>query len=254
MFSEFNKMKLKSLFFSLILLISFGSCSKQIYQVEKSEYSANTSINENLTEDESFNEIIQPYKEKLDGEMNRVISYTPIDLTKDGFNSPLANLNCDMVWEESNLIYEQIHHEKIDMCLLNYGGIRRSIPKGNITVGDVFELMPFENQALIVTMSGEKIMEMVKFLSNAGVGHPVSGIQFVPGDENSIEINGEKFDQNKTYTVVTNDYLQKGGDEMYFFANPVKMEFLDTKLRDLMIRYFEKHDTVKVNLNKRILK
>jgi len=168
-------MKLKPLYFSLIL-IAFSSCSKQIYQVQKSEYSANTSINENLTEDESFNEIIQPYKEKLDSEMNRVISYTPIDLHKDGFNSPLANLNCDMVWEESNLIYEQIHHEKIDMCLLNYGGIRRTFPKGNITVGDVFELMPFENQALIVTMSGEKILEMVKFLSNAGVGHPISGI------------------------------------------------------------------------------
>jgi len=53
---------------------------------------------------------------------------------------------------------------------------------------------------------------------------------------------------------VTNDYLQKGGDEMYFFGNPVKMEFLDAKLRDLMLQYFEKHDTVKVNLDKRILK
>lgn len=248
------KMRFSKTFFPFVFLLIFTSCNRQIYQVTKSETYANTSINENLKDDSELDEIIEPYKEKLDGEMNRVISYTPIDLNKNGFNSPLANLNCDMVLEESNLIYEKSHREKIDMCLLNYGGIRRTFTKGNITVGDVYELMPFENQALIVTMTGEQILKMVKFLSDANVGHPVSGIQFTPGDENSILINGERFDKNKTYTVVTNDYLQKGGDEMYFLSNPVKMEFLDVKLRDLMLQYFEKHDTVQVNLDKRILK
>ncbi len=247
-------MKFKQLYFYLTILIFFSSCSRQIYQVEKSEYKANVSIDENLPEEEALSKIIQPYKQNLDGEMNRVISYTPIDLHKKGYNSPLANLNCDMVLEESNLLYEPIHHKKIDMCVLNHGGIRRTFTKGNITVGDVYELMPFENQALIVTLSGEKVLEMVEFLSEAGVGHPVSGIRFVPGDENSIEINGQKFDQNQNYTVVTNDYLQKGGDQMNFFANPVKMEFLDAKLRDLMLKYFEDHDTIKVNMDKRILK
>jgi len=247
-------MKFRQRYLILPVLIFLGACSKQIYRVEKSEYNANASINENLKEEKSLIEIIRPYKQKLDGEMSRVISYTPADLDKNGFNSPLANLNCDMVLEESNLIYEKLHHQKIDMCVLNHGGIRRTFTKGNITVGDVYELMPFENQALVVTMSGERILEMVKFLSEASVGHPVSGIEFVPGDENSILINGQKFDKSRTYTVVTNDYLQKGGDQMHFFSNPVKMEFLDAKLRDLMIQYFEKHDTIQVNSDKRILK
>ena len=238
----------------VFILILFSSCSRQVYQLTKVETSANQSVDELLPDDKMTDEIIAPYKEKLDGEMNRVISYTPVDLDKNGFNSPLANLNCDMVLEESNLIYQQRHHQKIDMCLLNHGGIRRTFTKGNITVGDVYELMPFENQALVVTMSGPKILEMIRFLSDAGVGHPVAGIRFVPGDESSILINGEKFDPEKTYTVVTNDYLQKGGDEMYFLANPVKMEYLDVKLRDLMIAYFEKHDTIHVNTDKRILK
>ncbi|SMC59203.1 5'-nucleotidase C-terminal domain-containing protein [Moheibacter sediminis] len=238
----------------VLLLIFFSSCSKKFYQVNKSEPYPNTFINENLWPDSAVVQIIQPYKEKLDGEMNRVISYTPIDLPKSGFNSPLANLNCDMIWEETNLIYEQLHNEKVDMCLLNSGGIRRTFTKGDLTVRNVYELMPFENQALVVTLSGEKVLEMVKYLSNAEVGHPVSGIKFIPNDTLSIEINGEKFDKNKTYTVVTNDYLQKGGDQMDFLAKPVKIEILDAKLRDLMMQYFEKHDTIKVNLDQRILK
>lgn len=238
----------------LVVLILLSACSKQVYQVERSQYNPNAFIDENLSEDQQINEIIHPYKVKLDGEMNRVISYTPIDLHKAGFNSPLANLNCDMVLEESNLVYEQLHQKKIDMCLLNHGGIRRTFTKGNLTVKNVYELMPFENQALIVTLNGEKVLEMVKYLSDSDKGHPISGIKFIPNDKSSIEINGQKFDKNKTYTVVTNDYLQKGGDQMYFLSNPVKMEMLDAKLRDLMMQYFEKHDTIHVNLDKRILK
>lgn len=238
----------------VLLLIFFSSCSKKFYQVHQSEPYFNTQINENLSPDSMMVQIINPFKEKLDGEMNRVISYTPIDLPKEGFNSPLANLNCDMVWEETNLVYEQLHGEKVDMCLLNHGGIRRTFTAGNLTVRNVYELMPFENQALVVTLSGEKVLEMVNYLSNSSVGHPISGIKFIPNDTLSIEINGQKFDKNKTYTVVTNDYLQKGGDEMNFLANPVKMEMLDVKLRDMMMNYFEKHDTIKVNLDQRILK
>lgn len=238
----------------VLLLIFFSACSKKFYQVNKPEPYPNTQINENLWPDSVLVQIIQPYKEKLDGEMNRVISYTPIDLPKSGFNSPLANLNCDMVLEETNLIYEQLYNEKIDMCLLNSGGIRRTFTKGDLTVRNVYELMPFENQALVVTLSGEKVLEMVKYLSDAEVGHPISGIKFIPNDTLSIEINGQKFDKNKNYTVVTNDYLQKGGDQMNFLANPVKMEMMDAKLRDLMMQYFEKHDTINVNLDQRILK
>lgn len=247
-------MRLTKYISPVLFLIFFSSCAKKVYVVNNSEYMQNTFINEGLAEDSTINQIIQPYKEKLDGEMNRVISYTPIDLPKSGFNSALANLNCDMVLEETNLIYEQLHNEKINMCLLNSGGIRRTFTKGDLTVRNVYELMPFENQALVVTLSGEKILEMVKYLSNAEVGHPISGIKFIPNDTLSIEINGEKFDKNKTYTVVTNDYLQKGGDQMNFLAKPVKMEMLDAKLRDLMMQYFEKHDTIKVNLDQRILK
>lgn len=247
-------MNLKQSYFFLSVLIFLSSCTRQIYQVEKTEYSQNTSIDENLTEDETLNQIIKPYKEKLDGEMNRVISYTPIDLHKDGFNSPLANLNCDMVLEESNLIYEKLHNRKIDVCLLNHGGIRRTFTQGDLTVRNIFELMPFENQAVVLTLNGNQMLEMVRFLSNSGKGHPISGIKFISNDENSIEINGHKFDPNRNYTVVTNDYLQKGGDEMYFLTKPEKIEFLNVKLRDLMLRYFEKHDTIRVNLDQRIIK
>ncbi len=251
--SEFSQMKSNYILFSIFLLVLSG-CSQRIYQVSQTDFSDNTSVNSGLSEDLAMKDFIEPYKKELQETMDKVISYTPVDLPKAGFNSPLANLNCDMVLEESNLIYQQKHGQKIDMCLLNWGGIRRTFTKGNLTVKNVYELMPFENEVVVVTLSGEKVREMIQFLSAAEFGHPISGIQFVPNDENSLLINGQKFDPNRNYTVVTNDFLQKGGDQMKFFENPVSTENLGIKQRDIMMRYFEKHDTIKVNLEQRILK
>lgn len=245
---------MKKLSFSLLFVsILFSSCSKQLYQVQKANFTENTSINSNLKEDQKMNTMIAPYKLELEQTMDKVISFTPIDLPKDGFNSALANLSCDMVLEESNLIFEQKHGEEIDLCVLNWGGIRRSFTKGDLTVKNVFELMPFDNEVVVATLSGEKIKEMFQFMSNAAFGHPLSGIQFISNDESSILINGEKLDLNKNYTVVTNDFLLKGGDQMNFFIDPISVENLNIKQRDIMMQYFEKHDTVQVNLDKRIL-
>ncbi len=237
---------------TLILLIFLG-CSTQNYQVQQTDFAENTSITADLGEDETIIALIAPYKRELQETMDKAISYTPIDLPKDGFNSPLANLNCDMILEESNLIYQKKHNQKIDMCVLNWGGIRRSFTAGDLTVKNVFELMPFENEVVVITLSGNQILEMVQYMSKSPVGHPLSGIQFISNDENSILIHGEKFDPNKNYTVVTNDFLQKGGDQMNFFENPVSAESLGIKQRDMMMNYFGKHDTIHVNLDKRIL-
>lgn len=227
----------------------FSSCSIHPYVVHQSQFEKNISIDETLGEDEKIKKFIEPYKKRLDSEMDRVLSYVAIDLHKDGFNSPLANLNCDLVLEETNQRFG-----KTDICLLNHGGIRRTFTKGNLTVKNIYEWMPFENQAVIVTLSGNQIIEMVKFLSESSKGHPISGIKFEANNPNSIEIQGKKFDINQTYKVVTNDYLQKGGDEMYFLSNPIKLEETNLKLRDMMLDYFEKNDSIIVNLEDRILK
>lgn len=237
----------------LILLFFLTACSQKIYQVQQADYQENISISNQLEADETVVALIAPYKRELQETMDKVISYTPIALHRDGYNSPLANLNCDMVLEEANLIYQKKHNQKIDLCVLNWGGIRRTFTAGDLTVRNVFELMPFENEVVVVTLSGEKIPEMMHFLSNAPVGHPLSGIQFVSNDESSILINGEKLDKTQNYTIVTNDFLQKGGDQMSFFENPVSAENLGIKQRDLMMNYFGKNDTIRVNLEKRIL-
>lgn len=231
-----------------------ASCAKKVHEITRIEPQINTSINATMEADPEMEAFILPFKERMDAEMNQILTYTPIDLPKDGFNTPLGNLNCDMVMEESNLIYEKRHGKKIDICVLNWGGMRRSFGKGELTLKNAYELMPFDNMAWVVTMKGSQLEGMINYLSDSEFGHPIGGMTFQPHDISSLTIQGKPYDPNAVYTIVTNDFLLNGGDNMLFFREALTKEDLDKKLRDMIIDHFSKYDTLKVNTDKRILK
>lgn len=237
--------------FSLFLLFA---CSHRIYQVNHVE-TQRFFITDSLEEKNDFNQLILPYKNKMSAELDRVLAYSPIDLELTGMNTTLGNFVTDLMLREGNLIYSQRHpNEKIDVVLMNRGGLRRTFTKGDISVRSMYELMPFENEAVVVTLSGPKFYDMVSFLRATPRNHPVSGLVFNKNTEDKeFTIGGEIFDENKRYRVLTNDYLQKGGDQMSFFLDPVEVEYLQWKLRDMFIHNLEKVDTIQVNTEARYL-
>lgn len=239
--------------FLVFFTILYG-CSPKIWQVNSFDENR-TGISDSIPSNPKIDNIISPYSKKLHEKMNRILAYNPYDLNKRGYNSSLANYLADLTLEEANTIYQkQFPNKKIDACLLNHGGIRRNFTPGNLTVKSMFELMPFENEAVVVTLTAQKMMEMANYLRKSKRGHPIAGIEIGLSDETLFLINGKPIQNDRNYTIVTNDYLQKGGDRMNFFAKPVKLEPLDIKLRDLFISHVEKFDTIKVNLNKRYIK
>ena len=233
---------------SMILLTSCGTTYHQLAP----EYKANTSINSEIESDSAIVNIITPYKAEMKAKMDRVLAYSPVDLHKNGFSAPLCNLVADITYESITDLYQKEGKGKIDMVLLNYGGLRRTFTAGNLTVGNIFELAPFDNEIYVVKLKGETVKEMVEFYLSLNFGHPVAGI--TASSVNDIMIGGEPLDLNKTYTVVTSDYLYNGGDNMFFFSKAISKDIVNIKQRDLLLDYFEKIDTVNVNTNIRIKK
>ena len=233
---------------SMILLTSCGTTYHQLAP----EYKANTSINSEIESDSAIVNIITPYKTEMKAKMDRVLAYSPVDLHKNGFSAPLCNLVADITYESITDLYKKEGKGKINMVLLNYGGLRRTFTAGNLTVGNIFELAPFDNEIYVVKLKGETVKEMVEFYLSLNFGHPVAGI--TASSVNDIMIGGEPLDLNKTYTVVTSDYLYNGGDNMFFFSKAISKDIVNIKQRDLLLDYFEKIDTVNVNTNIRIKK
>lgn len=245
---------MKKFIISFIIIIALFSCKSQLPQLVRIE-GKQTNINEAIIADETFENAIKPYREKVEKEMTTVISFSPIDLYRtDGeLESSLGNLMADLCYERANPVFNSRTGKNIDFAMFNYGGIRAGISKGNITNESAFNLMPFENSLVVVELTSEKIKELVNYLISENKAHPLSKqFNLVLTDNGyNLKINNAPVDNLKTYFVLTSDYLQTGGDNMNFFKNPVNINKLDYKVRNAIIDYFKKTDTIKVSLDGR---
>ncbi|MCU7618891.1 5'-nucleotidase C-terminal domain-containing protein [Chryseobacterium sp. PBS4-4] len=228
-----------------IALISLTACKTTSLQVANVQTQKNISINNELKNDEEFVKVINPYKEKLDKEMNQKISHTNVDLTKQGDNSNLGNLLADYTFDGANEWAKINLKKNVDAALINIGGIRTTIGKGNILLKNVFEVMPFENEVIIVKMKGADLQGLFDYYAKNQVNNPVSHlyIETNNGQLSKTLINGQPVNPSQDYYIATSDYLALGGDNMKFFA---KGESISTgiKLRDLFIEYFKNNQEI----------
>ena len=188
------------------------------------------------TVDSSVVKTIQPYKQTIDGKMHEVIGTAPIALTKKTPESTLGNFFAEAVFGRVKKVPNV--DTNYTFAMFNNGGLRTSVPQGNVMVGGMFELMPFENKLVVIAISGERLMQLLNYVAEKD-GAPVAGIRFVIADKKatSIIINGKAFDGTKTYYVATSDYLAGGGDTFFTAGENKDMIKTDILLRDILIDY-----------------
>lgn len=197
-----------------------------------------TTINSEIPESVEALLMIQPYSEILDAEMNEVLVISSEEFPKEKgkAQTKLGNLVADLSLE----VAQKMYNDSIDFCLLNFGGLRTSLPKGEITRGKIFELMPFENELVVVTLTEDSLNSLIAYLKNVG-GQPIGGKLYLrfTSEENQVI---EEWEYKTQIKVLTSDYLANGGDNMKFFLNPIKYDKVGIKLRDAIIQYcIEQH-------------
>ncbi len=248
---------MKSHLYLYLILSLFFACKNEGVGIKKIEGKQIKVVPSNH-QDSSIIKLIEPYHDKLQGKINRILSYNPTTLTReDGeLESSLGNLFADICYQRANSIFHKESGKNIDFALFNYGTVRTVIPKGEVTVNDIFKLMPFESMLVVVELSGAKTQELFQYLEQRNEAHPVAKVKLELKNNKfaDIEIQNKKFDPNKNYYVLTHDYLQSGGDNMKFFIHPVSLFNTKVKVRDAIIDYLEKTDTIKAVLDKRFIK
>lgn len=249
-------MKIKQLFKLCFLLLIFSCASSSISKIEGKRINIDDSIEPN----KAIEAYIKPYREHVNRDMDSVISYAPETYTKnDGeLNTAIGNLMADAVFSEGQPVFNKQSGKNIDFVLLNHGGIRSIISKGNVTTRTAYQVMPFENSVVVVAIKGTQVNEMMAYLAKSKRAHPVSKqLQLtltVNGDVKSATIQGEPIDPNRTYYVATNDYLYNGGDGMSFFQNNEGLFVLNYKIRNVLIDNFKKTDTLNPVQDNRFIK
>ena len=244
-------------FFISVFLVLCSSCKNSLYldTIEGKQLN----VADSIPLDASIDDFIKPYREHLDAEMSTVLTYAKDSYNKtDGeFNTAIGNLMADAVYEEANPIFKARTGESIDLVLLNHGGIRSGIAKGNVTIGTAYEVMPFENKVVVAQLNSEAITELLNYLTKAKRAHPVSKLKLLLDSDYTIKtalINNQPIDENRHYNVATNEYLFRGGDGMIFFSKRDTVYDLDYKIRNILIDYFKKQDTIDPKIDDRFLK
>ena len=240
------------LFLTFAATVSCGSKKLHLDRVEGKEIGV-TDKNGESTEIADF---IKPYRESIDKDLNTVLAYAPETLDKSGqWQSAMGNMFADAAMSYGNKVFEKRQGKKMDIVMLNHGGIRTIIPKGDVTTRTAFEIMPFENSMVVSAMKSDQIMEMIHYIIAEKKPHPLAGLTFtidINGFPKNIMIQGKPMEDGKIYYVGTNDYLYNGGDNMLFFKKGVALYPLDYKLRNILIDYFKDADAIPITKDVRI--
>lgn len=193
---------------------------------------------------ERLNQVVGKTSVFFDGERENV-------RTKE---TNLGNLVADVMREATGA----------DIAITNGGGIRASLPEGDITIGDIYTVLPFDNTLSVIEVTGRDLLAALEFSvrlypeQNGGFLQ-VSGLTFAinPRMTNkrvfNVRVNGEILEMEKLYTVATNDFLAVGGDGYEVLANGSIVSETGLMLRDVMVEYFQKHGVVDAPADGRII-
>jgi 2',3'-cyclic-nucleotide 2'-phosphodiesterase (5'-nucleotidase family) len=184
--------------------------------------------------DSQLVKMILPYKTSLDAKMNEVIGYAPEALIKKQPESNLADFFADAIyWKASALPGNDTAHM---IAIFNPGGLRTNVPQGDVHVGNMFELMPFENELVFFPLKGSKLMSVLNAIAEKG-GAPVSGVRFSIEKNKAVgvQVHGIQLDTTAIYTIATSDYLANGGDRFFTVAAPTGVTKTGLLLRTILI-------------------
>ncbi|NNC83523.1 MAG: hypothetical protein HKN79_08095 [Flavobacteriales bacterium] len=220
-------------FIPILLLALWASCTRP-YDVIAVDDEGMIVLEEN-GEDALIESIIAPYRAELEGEMNTVLCQNEKALIKARPESGLGNFVSDLCLEQARAL----DPDPIDFGLFNHGGLRTALPQGDITVGKIFELMPFENELIVVELPYEQVMVMLDYLIARG-GEPVADLRLHAMGDSIVDVTvqGQALEQ-RSYRVVTSDYLAGGGDRMVFLTeeNRIDQKVLGMKIREAIMSH-----------------
>jgi len=219
----------------LLIFVLFGqACSSwNLQSVEPTYYKIDT-----LAADSTIQGITLSYKQHIDSIMNEVLTELPVDLMKD--NRTLGFWMADACRTSAS----KKAGIQVDVALLNKGGIRRPyLKKGPIALGMIYELMPFDNQMVLLKVKGSLLYEILQVAAEKG-GEPISGsfVWVKANDSLNSIVNNLPLNDTLSYSLVTNDYMYNGGDGYALMQKAGKPIYLGL-IRDALIEEISKTTT-----------
>lgn len=179
---------------------------------------------------------ISRYRNSVDSIMAMEIGTTARALEKS--DGALMNFLGDFVAHKG----EQLIEQPVIFSLINSGGVRRDLPKGEISKGMIIEMLPFNNRIEVLEIKGADLLESINHVILRGGNDGVmegTEITFNPETHECVDVilQGQEIDPDSTYLISTIDYLADGGDYMTALPRATVKARSENVLYDDLIEY-----------------
>ena len=223
-----------------VMKISVDTASGKIVQYPERRILRKVKAGPHDPYDTAVAAIIKKYDDQIREEFGRVVGETLVDLAKRPYESNLGNLVCDAMRKATGA----------DVAIQNNGGIRTTIPKGKITLEQVYMLLPFDNNLMTMNLTGAQISGILEQNAKTEGMLQVSGLKVVynlaapEGTRvQALSIGGKPVEHSRHYRVTTNDFLAAGGDRFGIFRDGKNAVIGDT-VRDAFLDYLKQKSPV----------
>lgn len=203
-------MLVKSL--SLILCLAAGAAPPTLKLAESKP------ITSAIPEDPKVAAAIAPKAKEIQDTFGQVLCEAPKGLFRGrrGEENLLGYWVADLMREKAAAQLGQ----PVKFAITNQGGLRSNLRPGTLKVSDIYEVLPFENELVVVEFTGAQIMQIVKEGVLRRSGEPVSGVKVeLKGQPEAAQLvitweDGSPIDPKEVVKVATSDYLAASGDSM----------------------------------------
>jgi 2',3'-cyclic-nucleotide 2'-phosphodiesterase (5'-nucleotidase family) len=229
-------------------------------------------VDESIKENEIISRQVSELSRKVHALTNEIIGTIEF---------PLSNKPSDFLSNAGLLVNEAISksYPDADIIIQNNGGIRvkRYIPPGNIIKADILEIFPFENKPVIVQLKGKEIKSMLErssaslpdirdsFLQTKGISYTVDlsknpQVMSLDGTKilkkgsrvRDIFINGQPLNPEKYYKIITNNFMDSGGDGYIQLKHAKNTVYPDVLIQDLIINYIKNNSPLNLKFQDKI--
>ena len=180
--------------------------------------------------DKDIIKFLKPYQAAVDSINKVVIAYSEYELDKTRTGG-LANLTADIGYQVGEIAADSLRSigipiPRLDMAIMNVGGIRHHMPLGAITEGQILSTYPFSNHLVLIKVKGSDIIEALRVSAAKGGEAVSSNVRVVTdpyGTLKRVIIDGREMDPEKEYLISTIDYLAEGNDDLVSLSNHTKI-------------------------------
>lgn len=212
-------------------------------------------FDDEVPDDPEMVKVVEKWKNKLKKITEEKVTKTNIALTRSyGEESTMGNMVADSILNA---------FPEYDFAVTNSGGLRQDIDAGDVTVGDLVSMFPFPNTIVQLEMKGKALREM--FEHGAGLTNGIlqvsKNVEMVYDESKPIgkrvtmiKIKGVPLDDNKTYKVLTSNFLADGGDGFLMFKKNSSYKNTGLYILDAMSKYLKKFEIYEPKIEGRVKK